>query len=230
MVRTHTTRSEGASSNEDKIMKTSQNSVSHKRISTWSRLFTLCLVGLLAACSNPLDSGDGDEEIIDDNPIVEEPAAKMYNVRMRFRRIDVDGDCDRDGVIAGLVRKNPGEIAYRIEYSTQNADGSWSGKTVVDQTDGYGRSDGKHESKTDDNRVITIDKNINVRLEDDLNYRMHFSAIEWDGNSRDSRMDGDEKIETNSTGGSVLDYSHAITLGSGSCKLVLHTTATETEV
>ncbi|MGA7305516.1 MAG: hypothetical protein WBW88_11615 [Rhodothermales bacterium] len=183
-----------------------------------SYFFTLVLAACsMAACSsNPVDSNDGGDP--------GDSGAKTYNVVLDFKRVSVLGDCDSD--LLGI--KNEGEFQFQVGYSVQHTDGTWSNENVVKETSKFGKSDGAVEEKTDAGGVYTIDKKVTLTLDDGLNYRILLSAIEWDFPVMDSRMNGKTATEEDNTGGSTLDYSHKLDLGSsGSCKVRLYVDATQ---
>jgi hypothetical protein len=142
---------------------------------------------------------------------------------MHFKRIEIMGDCDPDN----LGIENKGEFSYRVAYSLQDSDGSWTERRTVSQTAHYGTNgSAAHEKKSDDG-VFTIDKTVAQSLEEGLHYRMYGSAIEWDASLMDSRMNNDTATEENASGGGTLTYRHKLDLGSGQCKVRLYVNVDE---
>ena len=194
-------------------------------------IITCVLAAALAACSSPLELEEGPEGPVEEIVEIEGPHPVIYDVLMHFSRISVTGDCDLDFAF-GI--DNPGEISYSVGFATKPLDGSWPTRdAVVKETRDFGENNGDQIKLVTGDDFSLEGAQATASLTEGSDYRLYFSAIEWDGNQMDDRLPQGRVYHYEVAGGEVAGdeivvWSSQLTLGSSdACKLVLDISASE---
>jgi len=158
-------------------------------------LIALSAAASLMACSNSVGP--------DDEPLPDPEIS--YDVQINLWRIDIIGDCDDN--ILGIP--NQGEFSYEVTLTEELEDAEWSGEDVIASSTLYNNSENQYHTKRNDDEIIQFGNGDSARLTllEGRAYAIHFSAIEWDGNSYDDRMNDRTKSILQSVDGRGTELS-----------------------